>query len=139
MAVEFALVLPLLLLIVFGLIQYGFYFWSMQGGSAAAREAARQASVGKPAGCTEFQTYVRERIGTVGDADSAVVTRSYSDDLGAAKSAADVEVGDLVTVSVEFTSIDLNFPFLPFIDDGRVSQTAQARVDYVPATPESCA
>lgn len=139
MAVEFALVLPLLLLVVFGLIQYGFYFWSMQGGSAAAREAARQASVGKPAGCTEFRSYVRDRIGAVGDAAGATITRSYSNELGTPKSAADVEVGDLVTISVEFTSIDLNFPMLPFIDDGLVSQTAQARVDYVPTTPESCA
>ena len=44
-AVEFALVLPFLLVIVFGSIQYGFYFWADQGGSDAARKAARLAAV----------------------------------------------------------------------------------------------
>ncbi len=45
-AVEFALVLVLLLTLLFGIIQYGFYFYSASTGSAAAREALRRASVG---------------------------------------------------------------------------------------------
>ena len=45
-AVEFALVLPILLLIVFGLIQYGWLFYQVQETSYAVREGARVAAVG---------------------------------------------------------------------------------------------
>lgn len=44
--VEFAIVLPVLLLIVFGTIQFGIAYNRMQGLQAAAREGARLASVG---------------------------------------------------------------------------------------------
>lgn len=138
-AVEFALILPLLLLIVFGLIQYGFYFWSMQGGSSAAREAARKAAVGEPVDCEAFKTYVKDRIGVTGDKDSAEITRSYADEVtGLPVASADVEPGDVVTVSVTFNTYDMNIPFVPFIDDGVVSQTADSRVEFVPDEPEVC-
>ena len=136
---EFALVLPFLLLLILGLIQYGFYFWSMQGGSSAAREAARRGAVGEPATCTSFRTYVRDRIGSAGDAGTATITRTYTTPAGAPRAAADVEVGDLVKVRVEFDSYDMNIPFLPFVDDGQVKQSAEARVEYVRTAPEECA
>ena len=132
-AVEFALVLPLLLLVVFGLVQYGFYFWSMQGGSAAARDAARRAAVGDPAACAGFVSTVRSSVAPIGDEDSLTVTRTYTK-----LAPPNVGIGDTVTVKVEFKSIDLNFPFVPFINDGIVSQTATSRVDYVPTQPETC-
>lgn len=139
-AVEFALVLPILLLLVFGIVQYGFYFWAMQGGTSAAREAARRAAVGDPAECTAFRSFVRARIASLGDEAGATITRTYTSPEGAARtSGADVEVGDLVSVTVTFESIDLNLPFVPFIDDGVVSQSGDSRVDYRPSTPEVCA
>ena len=144
-AVEFALVLPVLLALIFGLIQYGLYFWSMQGGSSAAREAARRAAVSEPTSCTEFKDYVKARIGGVSsNAAAATVTRTYKRRLPAAPPApaswveftptvADpVKVGDLVSVSVRFQSYDMNFPFIPFINGGTVAQTADSRVEYVP-------
>lgn len=139
-AVEFALILTPLLLIVFGLVQYGMYFWAKQGASAAARDAAREAAVGKPADCATFRDNVRDSIGTFATdeiANPPVIKRTYSK--GTGNSLPEVEIGDEVTVQVQFKSFDLNLPFLPFIDGGLISEHAESRVDYVPAQPETCA
>lgn len=122
-AVEFALVVPLLLLLVFGMIQYGFYFWSLQGGSSAAREAARRAAVGRPTACDAFRGEVAANLRGIPSGDLAV-TRTYAT-LPAAP-------GSDVRVSVSFDSVDLHLPFVPFLDGGRVTQSATARVDFVP-------
>lgn len=135
-AVEFALVVPILLLLVFGMVQYGLYFWSAQGGSSATRDAARRAAVGDLRTCPEFRAYVRDQIGSLGDASTATVTRTYVN--GPGNSDPSVEVGDIVKVGVSFTSVDLNIPLIPSVKDGRVTQTADARVENVPNAPESC-
>lgn len=141
-AVEFALVLPVLLLLVFGIVQYGFYFWSMQGGSAAVRDAARRGAVGDLTSCGEFRSYVMTQVGAVADEiDAGDITRTYATASGASVSSADLQPGDVVTVTVEFQSFDFGLPFVPFIDDARVTQVADARVDYVAtltAPPETC-
>lgn len=46
-AVEFAIVLPILVLFLFGIIQFGLAFARTQGMEAAAREGARLASIGR--------------------------------------------------------------------------------------------
>jgi Flp pilus assembly protein TadG len=136
-AVEFALLAPLLILLVVGLLQYGLYFWSAQGGSNAAREAARRAAVGDMTDCTAFRAYVRDRIDAVGNGDgSAAITRTYANGPGNTDSA--VEVGDVVTVVVTFNSVDLNIPLLPFPANGQVTQSAEARVENVPSAPGAC-
>jgi Flp pilus assembly protein TadG len=122
-AVEFALIFPILALIVFAIIQYGFYFWAMQGGSAAAREAARRAAVGQPTSCTDFENQVQANIAAM-ETGNVQIARTFDN--------VPVAVGDDVEVSVSFNSIDMGFPFVPFINDGYVSQTATARVDYLP-------
>lgn len=141
-AVEFALVLPFLLLIVFGSIQYGMYFWADQGGSDAARKAARLGAVGEYPTCAAFVSSVKSDIEAVGDGDGADVTRSYESDSGVKRTAADgsdVLIGDYVSVSVTFESFDFNFPFVPFIDDGIISSTAKARVENLnDGKPISC-
>lgn len=45
-AVEFALVLPLLVLVIFGILQFGLYFYRYQGLQSLAHEGARGGSVG---------------------------------------------------------------------------------------------
>ncbi len=137
-AVEFALVVPILLLLVFGMVQYGLYFWSAQGGSSAAREAARRAAVGEYPACTDFKTDVKSRIHALGDMATASVTRSYTK--GPSNAGTAVQVGDLVTVSVSFSSVNLHIPLVPFLNDGKVTATADARVENVPtATVGACA
>ena len=58
-AVEFALVSPLLFLLLFGTVQYGFVFSQMQSASAVALTTARWASTGIT-DCTAFEAAVRD-------------------------------------------------------------------------------
>jgi Flp pilus assembly protein TadG len=133
-AVEFALLLPVLMLVVFASIQYGMYFWAMQGGSDIARDAARRAAVGEPATCLAFRQDVRANIDSLtGSGAAATITRTYQ-----TATPATVQVGDVVTVTVKFSSFDMQVPFLPFVNDGEVSSTVKSRVDFVPQQPESC-
>ena len=142
-ALEFALLLPFLMLIVFSGIQYGLYFWADQGSSDAARKAARLAAVGTYPDCTSFQNSIKADIATLGDEAGATITRSYQSDAGVKRTAADgsdVLIGDYATVSVSFKTLDFNFPFLPFIDNGTVTSTAQARVENLnDGKPLTCA
>lgn len=140
-AVEFALVMLPLLVLLFGAIQYGLYFWAMQGGSDIARSAARESAVGDGAtnSCADFQADIRSQIGGLsGDTESATIRRTYID----AQTPADgVTPGDKVRISVQFKSADLHFPFVPFVHDGLVTSSAESRVDFVPDPdnpPEDC-
>lgn len=133
-AVEFALVMLPLMVLIFGLVQYGLYFYAMQGGSDVARSAARLAAVGQPTSCSDFRSTVRGQVNTIaGTGATATVLRSYTQ-----QSPSEVDVGDTVHVVVQFKSVDLHFPFVPFIHDGMVTAEAETRVDFVPSQPETC-
>jgi Flp pilus assembly protein TadG len=133
-AVEMALILPIFLILVLGIIQYGLYFSARQGGSDIARDAARRAAVGDPAACTDFRAAVRASIaGLVGRTDDVQVTRTYTQD-----DPAQIQVGDTVHVSVAFNSYDLNVPMVPVVEGGRIETTVLARVEFVPSQPETC-
>ncbi len=137
-AVEFALVMVPLLALVFGIMQYGFYFWSMQGGADAARQASRLASVGNPATCAGLTTRISAAVAAVSPAANGLeVRRTFSKADGSVVTASGtVGIGDTVTVKVRFKSYDFNLPYVPFINDGWVESTAVSRVDYVPTQPD---
>ncbi len=130
-AVEFALLTPILFLLIFGILQWGLYFWAAQGGANAAREAARRAAVGYPTTCADFESYVRDRIDALGDVDGANITRTYANG-PAPNVASKLETGDVVTVTVTFDAIDLNIPLVPYPANGTVTQSAEARVETTP-------
>ena len=133
-AVEFALLLPVLLVILLGIVQYGLYFYARQGGSDVARDAARRAAVGDPATCAAFRAGVRANIDDLtGSGSTAVITRTYTK-----ANPTLVQVGDTVVVKVRFTSYDLNVPIVPMVDDGLVESTVKARIEFVPTQPEEC-
>lgn len=130
-AVEFALVLPFLLLIVFALIQYGLYFFSAQTGSNTVNVAARQLTVGNCDTTAELNTLVNNRLGSA-QVGTATVTRNYYEADGTTligQLATDAVVGGTVKVEITFDSIDLNFPFVPFLDNAEVYRTVTARVE----------
>jgi Flp pilus assembly protein TadG len=76
-AVEFAIVLSLLLMIVFGVIQFGIALNRNQGLQAAAREGARIASIGSSQ--SEIVTRVKQSQSLFNTADILVKIESSSD------------------------------------------------------------
>jgi hypothetical protein len=123
-AVEFGLIVLPLTLLLFGIIQYGFYFWSMQAGSAAARDAAREAAVGNLR-CSELATYVEARLGSSRDTSKPItVEREFIP--------ADAPtIGDTVRITVDFNSH--YFGLVPVPAGAAVHQSADSRVENVRA------
>lgn len=133
-AVEFAIVSVLLFTLLFGILQYGLYFWSLQTGSAAAREAVRRAAVGD---CTDAQlkSMVDARLGGARDKTDATkfsVTRTYRD--GAGVTTATPQIGGTVVVNITFPTYNLHFPFVPFLSDPTVTREVDARMEDTDAS-----
>jgi hypothetical protein len=97
-AVEFALVLPLLLMLVFGIVEWGLAFGRIHSMEAAAREGARLASLGRDVQEPEVVARARGAASVLIDPDELDVTVTPS---GSAFCAAQ---GDLVTVEVRLSS-----------------------------------
>ena len=136
-ALEVGLVAPLMFLMIFGIIQYGYLFWSLTTASAAAREGARRMVVGH-----DFETcakkWAREHVvHPAVDESSITVTYRYTDTAGNTL-ARPVQFGDRVEVSVAFQSLDIGFPFLPLRDGGLVTQTATDDIENIPASALPC-
>jgi Flp pilus assembly protein TadG len=134
-ALEFGLVVPLFLLVVFGIIQYGYHFWSLETAAATAREGARRLVVGSDWGCTRAQAVDFAGGPAVGSTPPDV-SRRYHTEGGATQSAP--VVGSLVTVTVSFQSLDIGLPFLPLPNGAYVTQTATGRIENVPPRRLAC-
>jgi Flp pilus assembly protein TadG len=131
--VEFALILVPFLLLIFGLIQYGIYFYAAQTGSHAANSAIRQLSVGKCTDSAELLSFVNAELGSSAvDGSTTVETAYLMSDGDEAADASAVDVGGMVKLTVTFETINLHFPLLPYLDDGTVTREVDARVEYVP-------
>ena len=65
-AVEFALVLPLLLLVVLGAIDYGWYFFCALGSANAAREGARAGTTVPNGDATKAKTTAQSYLNSAG-------------------------------------------------------------------------
>ena len=138
-AVEFALVLVLFLTLVFGIIQYGFFFFQSQSVSSTAREASRLAAVGVGS-CTAWESSViaASRSNGLGSAqlpDASRVALRFESATGVAGPAA---TGANAVVTLTWTPTNFSFPFLPFIS-GNQNNTSQTRVESAVSTgPLTC-
>jgi Flp pilus assembly protein TadG len=109
-AVEFALIVGLLAILVFGLLEYGLAFWQVQNLRAAAREGAREAAVGGDP--TEIEAaMINAAAGSLTGGESISVTPSVCDD---------DSMGDPITVEITGNlsgavqeSFQVSIPFLP--------------------------
>jgi Flp pilus assembly protein TadG len=130
-AVEFALLLPLLVLLLFGFIQFGIAFNTKIQATNAAREGARMAVVGidnwaDVGGGVSFWQAVQQDAG-LGDIDNCVLDT------------ADV-VGGTLTVTFDYP-LDLAIPFMPNPPSWQTgTATATMRIEQLsaPVGPGGC-
>lgn len=110
-AVEFALILPLLVLFLFGTTTFGLAFVRAQGMEAAAREGARLASVGRTVTYADVVTAVRGTgVPTIDSADINVLV-----DGGTAGGWCS-DTTDFVTVRVSVDAAAYSLPIPLFSD-----------------------
>jgi Flp pilus assembly pilin Flp len=129
-AVEFALLLPLLVLLLFGMIEFGLAFNTRIQATNAAREAARQAVVGidnwSDVGGLQFWQVVRQDAG-VGSISNCVL-------------ATDNVLGGTLTVSFDFP-LNLRIPFMPSPPSWQTGRAqASMRIEQLsaPGGPGGC-
>jgi Flp pilus assembly protein TadG len=133
-AVEFALISILFFTLLFAMIQYSLYFWSTQSAANAARDAARRGAVGQT--CAALQASVNSNVklasGTVN------VTRKYYDPGVTSNFEAATPTSPAnntnVRIVITYNSLNLHYPFVPFIKNGAVRETSLARVENFSTT-----
>jgi len=135
-AVEFALVLPLLLITVFGIITFGLMLFTLITAQHSAREAARQAVVGNFTTCsgTSAPTDLKWFVSTDLGLDPAVVTNLSMSRTGS-------NPGDQLTISFDVPTDEgmsgalagaLNLvPGASFVLPESFTVTADSRVEVV--------
>jgi Flp pilus assembly protein TadG len=107
-AVEFALILPILVLLVFGIVEFSLAFNRQQGLHAAAREGARIASLpSTPTG--EIEDRVKTALNGVIDPSDASIT--ITSDGPSTTQPCDQNPGGTVIVRVTFDNT-IDVPFL---------------------------
>ena len=126
--VEFALVVPLLLLILFGIIEFGILFYDKAVITNASREAAREWIVFRPdsekLSKSELEgvvnNYTSNRLISLAGSPSLTVETDPTDPT-------DFDTGDELTLTVEYS---YDFLFLPGFIEGLVP-TIQIRAQTV--------
>lgn len=113
-AVEFALILIPLITLVFGMMQYGWYFYTAQSASSAGREATRRLVVGDCQDPAALKAWAGSRA-NVNGFDLTVAPNPLPD------------IGEMVTVTV--TANGMIIGFLPMPNDGQVTREVTARVE----------
>lgn len=130
-AVEFALVLPLLMMFLFGIVQYGYGMFQLQALTATLDEATQRATTGI-SDCSLFGGTVAGLADGNGldpdDVDRVQV--SWLDDTGAASPVPNL-LGQ-ARVSVTFRPFRIGIPLLPFPDRITRTQTASMQNILVP-------
>lgn len=123
-ALEFALIAPFFFVLVFGMIQFGWYLWTAEYTNSAARETARRVVVGD---CwTDYATFSASQ-------GARVTSTTVSPNPAA------LEVGDAVVVTVT-ADADLGIDFFGLGLPSNVVRTYDARMEVdAPAEDDICA
>jgi len=127
-AVEFALVLIPFITLLMGSIQYGWYFFSAQSASSAARETARMLSVGncQVSGAAEGFAQRHANVNSLTlQYGEAVADPTNPTGITGANTLPDV--GDVLRVVVRADGMIIGF--LPMPHNGAITQVVDARVE----------
>lgn len=137
MALEFAMVAPMLFLLIFATLQFGLHYWAASTARATAREAARLMVVNTDWSCT--RRWVLGQLGQpgLGATETATLTNALT---GAAlNTSTTIPEGTVVRVTVTLDTLDLRLGFLP---SGHIVRHADALVQYQPvpvgSAPQPC-
>jgi hypothetical protein len=113
--VEFALVLPLLFVILFGIIEFGYGLFQVQAAQAAVREAARSVALGVD-GCGDVQALVTQAVqNNALGVDPATVTYTLRITPAPDTSALRPQRGESAVLTLQYEP-SLDFPLVPFPD-----------------------
>ena len=96
-----ALVLPILLGLAFGVVEYGYYFYTKNNVQAAAREGARAAIV--PSATNQNVIDAVSRVMTAAGLNSTGYTVSVTDTSGTSLNLATATAGTSIKISVQCT------------------------------------
>lgn len=134
-AVEFALILPVLLLVLFGIVQYGYYFFAAQNGSSVAREAARKVAVGDCPTQSDLNSFVSSRLGGLAHSNLNVTRTYYTNPTPPATPTVTTTpaIGGKVKLVVRFDTMDMNLPFIPVPGNASVARVVDARIEDLTA------
>ena len=116
-AVEFALVLPLLFVILFGVVEYGFNLFQMQAAQSTIRETARWVALGID-GCDDIDPIVERAARNNGfgiDPDSLATTLDVQSP-GVEPEPLTPRRGDTAVMRLTYQPT-LDFPLIPFPDE----------------------
>jgi Flp pilus assembly protein TadG len=143
-AVEFALLVPILLLIVFGLIDFGIAFSNYENVRSGTREAARLGVVNdlsNAPSCTIDGSTINPPANpaTTADATNALVCKS-KDRIGLDQTKTKVKlqitgqsVGDSLQVCASFPVTALTGLTVPFLSNHTLTSTVTMRLEQAPA------
>jgi Flp pilus assembly protein TadG len=137
-ALEFALVLLPLLYLIFGAIQYGWFFYSMQSGTSATADVVRRLTVGDCQDDGERKDLLVTRLGAASSDDASVSDDVVYTDAGSNTEVSDPVVGGGVQLTVTFSSADFHFPFIPVPKDGEITRTVFGRVEDTESDAGGC-
>ncbi len=119
-AVEMALSLFVLMPLVLGMLQYGWYFFAAQSASSAARETARRLVVGDCTASGQAQTYARNQS-SMND-----LTLTFGTQANPTTNTLPAN-GEVLRVQVRADGKIIGY--LPLPNDGQITQTVDALVE----------
>jgi len=138
-AVEFALVLPLLFVLLFGIIEFGFGLFQIQAAQASVREAVRGVALGVE-DCAEVRSLVQRAVQNNGlgiAPDQLGLTLQITPPLTTTEPPPpDPERGDSAVLTITYEPT-LDFPLIPFPDE--ITRSSGATLEDVgEGMPRTC-